>query len=54
MKELSISEDESGAWIVTSAKIPGFIARGKTQAEALGKMKEAFRIYYPCGECRES
>ncbi len=52
MKEFIISQDENGHWTVTSEKIPGFIARGKTQQEALEKMKAAFRMYFPCGECK--
>jgi len=53
MKEFTISQDESGNWIVTSDKIPGFVAKGKTQQEAIEKMKNAFRVYYPCGECKD-
>ena len=53
MKEFTISQDESGNWIVTSDKIPGFVAKGKTQQEAIEKMKNAFRMYYPCGECKD-
>jgi hypothetical protein len=52
MKELTIHRDECGYWIVTSEKIPGFEARGKTQQEAIEKMKTAFRLYFPCGECK--
>lgn len=53
MKEFTISQDEQGAWIVTSEKIPGFAARGRTPEEAIEKMKQAFRMYYPCGECKD-
>ena len=53
MKEFSIYQDENGNWIVTSDKIPGFEAKGKSQQEAVDKMKQAFRIYYPCGECKD-
>ncbi len=53
MKEFTISQDESGEWIVTSGKIPGFVARGRTRQEAIEKMKNAFRMYYPCGECKD-
>ncbi|RJQ48163.1 MAG: type II toxin-antitoxin system HicB family antitoxin [Nitrospiraceae bacterium] len=55
MKELTVSRDDTGEWLVTSREIPGFIARGKTQQEALDKMKQAFKIYFPCGSdnCRE-
>ena len=53
MKEFTISQNESGDWIVTSEKLPGFVAKGKTQQEAIEKMKHAFRTYFPCGECRD-
>jgi predicted RNase H-like HicB family nuclease len=54
MKEMLISQDENGEWIVTNEMIPGFIARGKTQREAIDKMKQALSIYFPCGDCKES
>jgi len=54
MKEFTISQDENGNWIVSCDKLPGFVARGKTQHEAIEKMKSAFTIYYPCGECNDS
>jgi predicted RNase H-like HicB family nuclease len=53
MKEFSIYQDTNGEWIVTSDRIPGFSAKGKTQEEAIEKMKTAFRVYYPCGECKD-
>jgi predicted RNase H-like HicB family nuclease len=52
MKEFILSRDENDNWIVTSDKIPGFVAKGKTQQEAVEKMKSAFRMYFPCGECK--
>jgi len=53
MKEFVLSQDNDGNWIVTSDKLPGFIAKGKTQQEAIERMKHAFRTYYPCGECND-
>ena len=53
VKELKISQDENNEWIVTSDKIPGFTAKGKTADEALEKMKKVFNVYFPCGECKE-
>jgi len=55
MKKLIVYEDETGEWIVKSMDIPGFTAKGRTQQEALEKMKKAFSVYYPCGgdNCRE-
>ncbi|MEN8264597.1 MAG: hypothetical protein ABFR82_14175 [Nitrospirota bacterium] len=54
MKELVLSRNEKGEWIATSEKLPGFIAKGKTQKEAIDKIKRAFTIYFPCGECKGS
>jgi predicted RNase H-like HicB family nuclease len=53
MKEFTVYQDDSGHWIVTSEKLPGFTAKGKTQDEALEKIKAAMRMYYPCGPCKE-
>jgi len=49
-----MSQDEDGEWIVTSEKLPGFTAKGKTQKEAIDKIKRAFSIYFPCGDCKDS
>jgi predicted RNase H-like HicB family nuclease len=56
MKELQVYQDDLGEWIVTSDKMPGFLARGKTQKEAVEKMRQAFSVYYPCdsGNCKDS
>lgn len=53
MKDVIVYKDENGEWIVTSDKIPGFIAKGKTRMEAINKMTQALRVYFPCGECTE-
>ncbi|NOZ70268.1 MAG: type II toxin-antitoxin system HicB family antitoxin [Deferribacteres bacterium] len=53
MKELKISRDENNQWVVASDKMPGFVARGRTLDEAIEKIKKAFNIYFPCGECKE-
>jgi predicted RNase H-like HicB family nuclease len=56
MKELTVYKGEMGEWIVTSDKMPGFMARGKTPEEAVEKMKRAFTVYYPCdsSNCKDS
>ena len=54
MKEFIVYQDDNGEWIVKSDKIPGFTARGRTQQDALDKMKQAMRVYFPCGECKGS
>ncbi len=53
MKELIIYQDDNGEWIATSEKIPGLVAKGKTQKEAIDKIKQALRVYSPCGDCKE-
>ena len=53
MKEFTIYQDDSGNWIAASDKIPGFVAKGKTEQEAVEKIKNAFRVYYPCGDCED-
>ncbi len=52
MKEFMMSQDVSGAWVVRCDKLPGYQAKGKTQVEAIEKMKDAMRVYFPCGECK--
>ena len=54
MKEFIVYQDDNGVWVVTSERIPGFIAKGSSQKEALEKMKQAMKLYYPCGECKGS
>ncbi len=54
MKELKISRDENNEWVVASDRMPGFVARGRTLYEAVEKIRKAFRVYFPCGECSES
>ncbi len=54
MKEFVIYQDDNGDWVVTSDKMPGFVAKGKSQNEALDKMKQAMRVYFPCGDCKGS
>jgi predicted RNase H-like HicB family nuclease len=54
MKEFVLSQDMDGTWIVTCEKVPGFPARGKTREEAIEKMKQAMRVYFPCGDCNGS
>ena len=54
MKELVLSQDSNGEWVVTYPKVPGIVIKAKTQAEAIEKMKKALSIYFPCGDCQES
>jgi len=56
MKELTIYQSDNGEWTVISDKMPGFAAKGRTQEEAIEKMKKAFSVYFPCGgdNCRET
>ncbi len=52
MKEFAVSQDENGTWMVTNEKLPGFIAKGRTQKEAIDKMIRAVKMYFPCGPCK--
>lgn len=52
MKEFTVSQDENGNWIVTNEKLPGYIAKGRTQKEAINKMVAALKMYFPCGPCK--
>ena len=52
MKEFSVTRDENGTWLITSEKLPGFVAKGKTQKEALDKIIAAVKMYFPCGPCK--
>ncbi len=54
MKELKVYRDENNEWVVTSDKMPGFTAKGKTVNQAVEKMKKALNTYFPCGQCKES
>ena len=54
MKDFIVYQDDNGKWVVTSERIPGFSAKGASQEEALEKMKQAMKVYYPCGECKGS
>ena len=54
MKEFIVSQDGQNEWRVSCEKVPGYIAKGKTQQEAIEKMKQALKVYYPCGECKGS
>ncbi len=54
MKELILHQDKDGSWAAECDKIPGYIAKGKTQAEAIENMKKALSLYFPCGPCKGS
>jgi predicted RNase H-like HicB family nuclease len=50
MKEIIVSQDENGEWIAKSLRLPGYIARGRTQAEVIHKMRSALLLYFPCAD----
>ncbi len=52
MRELIIYQDNDGQWIAEAKEIPGLRVTGKTQEEALAKIKSALLIYTPC-RCEE-
>jgi predicted RNase H-like HicB family nuclease len=54
MKELTIYKEADGTWAATCDKIPGYIAKGKTQQEAILNIKRAISLYFPCGPCKSA
>jgi predicted RNase H-like HicB family nuclease len=54
MKQLVLSRDSDGNWVVTCDKMPGLVIKGKTRDEAIEKMKNALMMYFPCGDCQGS
>ena len=51
MKEFIISQDEAGNWLVTSEKLPGFTAKGRTQKEAMDKLPDS-KSKHNCPDAR--
>jgi predicted RNase H-like HicB family nuclease len=52
MKQLELSRDDDGTWVVTCEKVPGLVIKGNSQVEAIEKMKKALSMYFPCGDCK--
>ncbi len=48
MREFTIYQDDDNTWVAECRELPGVRATGKTQDEALSKIKSALLIYYPC------
>jgi len=48
MREFTIYEDSAGMWCAECSELPGFKAKGKTQEEALEKIRFALLTFYPC------
>lgn len=53
MREIILHQEPDGSWVVTTEKIPGYRAKGKTRQDAISAMKRALSIYFPCGDCGE-
>jgi predicted RNase H-like HicB family nuclease len=52
MREFIIYQDDNDQWVAETKEIPGYRATGKTQEEALAKIKSVLLIYHPC-RCEE-
>jgi len=52
MKELVLQQEPDGTWLATCDRLPGFVARGRTEQEAIENIKRALSLYFPCGPCR--
>lgn len=48
MRELLLYQDHDGDWICESKDVPGLRVKGKTQEEAIERIKTAIRLYDPC------
>lgn len=53
MRKIQLMRDEDGRWVGMTGELPGFVARGDTEAEVINRIREALMLYYPCGECDE-
>jgi predicted RNase H-like HicB family nuclease len=54
MKQFTLSRNSDGEWTVTCTKVPGLVIKAKTRHEAIEKMKNAVKLYFPCGDCKGS
>jgi hypothetical protein len=54
MKQFTLSRNSDGEWTVTCAKVPGLVIKAETRHEAIEKMKNAVKLYFPCGDCKGS
>jgi predicted RNase H-like HicB family nuclease len=52
MREFIIYQDDNDQWVAEAKDLPGYRASGKTQEEALEKIKSVLLIYHPC-RCEE-
>ena len=52
MREFIIYQDDNEQWVAEAKDLPGYRATGKTQEEALEKIKSVLLIYHPC-RCEE-
>jgi predicted RNase H-like HicB family nuclease len=52
MREFSVYQDDDGYWVAECLELPGLRVKGRTEAEAIQKIKQALLTYYPC-RCEE-
>lgn len=48
VREFIIYQDDDEQWVAEAKDLPGYRATGKTQEEALEKIKSVLLIYHPC------
>jgi len=48
MRTFTVYRDDNGNWVAECEELPGYRTTGKTQEEALGKIKHALLLYHPC------
>ncbi|HWR59930.1 MAG TPA: type II toxin-antitoxin system HicB family antitoxin [Thermodesulfovibrionales bacterium] len=52
MREFITYQEDDGTWCAECRELPGYKAKGKTESEALEKIKTALLMHYPC-KCEE-
>lgn len=48
MRTFTVYQDDNGNWVAECEELPGYRTNGKTQEEALEKIKHALLLYHPC------
>jgi predicted RNase H-like HicB family nuclease len=45
MRQVLLTPDEEGGWVVECPSLPGCISQGETKDEALANIREAIELY---------
>ena len=48
MREFILYQEDDGTWVAETKQLPGVRMRGKTGEEAVEKLKNALKLYFPC------